>query len=60
MFIGSGDLDERNGRFTKTPDYPLGTYAYFATINPGPAEVFGPFSNYKLPQFPYVIGPSFR
>ena len=60
VFIGSGDLDERNGRFTKTPDYPLGTYAYFATINPGPAEGFGPFRNYKLPQFPYVIGPSFR
>jgi hypothetical protein len=25
----SGDLDEFNGRFTTTPDYPDGTYAYF-------------------------------
>jgi hypothetical protein len=28
---GSGDLDECNGRFTVTPDYPEGTYAYFLT-----------------------------
>ncbi|WP_411826077.1 YHYH protein [Luteolibacter sp. AS25] len=26
---GSGTLDECNGRFTKTPDFPDGTYAYF-------------------------------
>lgn len=26
---GSGDLDECNGRFTITPEYPQGTYAYF-------------------------------
>lgn len=30
---GSGDLDECNGRFTITPDYPQGTYAYFITNN---------------------------
>ncbi|TWU23259.1 hypothetical protein Pla52o_27950 [Novipirellula galeiformis] len=28
---GSGDLDECNGRFTVTPEYPEGTYAYFMT-----------------------------
>ncbi len=28
---GSGDLDECNGRFTITPEYPQGTYAYFLT-----------------------------
>jgi hypothetical protein len=28
---GSGDLDEYNGRFTRTADYPDGTYAYFLT-----------------------------
>lgn len=28
---GTGDLDEFNGRFTRTPDYPEGTYAYFLT-----------------------------
>ena len=27
----SGDLDECNGRFGITPDYPEGTYAYFLT-----------------------------
>ncbi len=28
---GSGDLDECNGRFCVTPDFPEGTYAYFLT-----------------------------
>jgi hypothetical protein len=28
---GSGDLDECNGRFTITKEYPQGTYAYFLT-----------------------------
>ncbi len=28
---GQGDLDECNGRFVVTPDYPQGTYAYFLT-----------------------------
>lgn len=28
---GSGDLDECNGRFAVTPDFPEGTYAYFLT-----------------------------
>ncbi len=28
---GSGDLDECNGRFCVTPDFPEGTYAYFMT-----------------------------
>jgi YHYH protein len=28
---GGGDLDECNGRFCKTPDFPAGTYAYFLT-----------------------------
>jgi hypothetical protein len=26
---GSGDLDEFNGRFAVTPEYPAGTYAYY-------------------------------
>ena len=59
-FTGSGDLDEHNGRFGKTPDYPNGTYAYFTTINSGKADGDGPFKNYKQPQFPYVIGNSFK
>ena len=28
---GLGDLDECNGRFTVTPEFPNGTYAYFLT-----------------------------
>lgn len=28
---GSGDLDECNGRFCVTPEFPEGTYAYFLT-----------------------------
>lgn len=30
---GVGDLDEFNGRFTKTPEYPEGTYAYFLSTD---------------------------
>ena len=56
VFTGKGDLDERNGRFCKTPDYPDGIYAYFTTINQGQVESSGPFKNYKIPKFPYVIG----
>ena len=31
---GGGDLDEYNGRFVHTPEYPEGTYAYFLTTWP--------------------------
>jgi hypothetical protein len=44
----SGDLDVRNGRFCLTPEYPEGTYAYFATID----------STYKA-TFPYTLGPTY-
>jgi hypothetical protein len=30
---GAGDLDQFNGRFTKTPEYPAGTYAYFLSTD---------------------------
>lgn len=30
---GIGDLDEHNGRFCVTPEYPNGTYAYFVTLD---------------------------
>jgi hypothetical protein len=30
---GSGDLDDLNGRFCITPEYPSGTYAYFMTVD---------------------------
>jgi hypothetical protein len=40
----SGDLDQRNGRYCVTPEYPLGTYAYFVTLN----DTMGP-------AFPYTF-----
>lgn len=45
-----GDLDEYNGRFCITPEYPEGVYAYFITVDP---------DDTSLPRFPYVIGPKF-
>jgi hypothetical protein len=53
-------LDKNNGRFCVTPEYPNGTYAYFATINNSDADSSGPFSGYKLPIFPYLIGNNFN
>lgn len=41
---GSGDLDQYNGRFTVTPEFPNGTYAYFVTI-----------ASDGSPAFPYII-----
>ena len=59
-YTGNGDLDEHNGRFCITPEYPNGTYAYFASINSGSVDSGGPFKDFKRPQFPYVIGNSFK
>ena len=47
-------LDENNGRFCVTPEYPKGTYAYFATINTLTVDSAGPFLNFKRPVFPYL------
>ena len=41
-------LDEHNGRFCVTPEYPDGIYAYFATVD----------ENWNS-AYPYVIGPTF-
>jgi hypothetical protein len=41
-------LDEHNGRFCVTPEYPNGTYAYFCTVNAA-------WNSY----YPYVVGPTF-
>ena len=54
------DLDEHNGRFCKTPEYPNGVYAYFALINPTINDDEGSFKNYRKPQFPYFIGNSYK
>jgi hypothetical protein len=55
VYNASGDLDEFNGRFCKTPEFPNGVYAYFCTIE-NIVQSFGPFKNYKKPSFPYIIG----
>ena len=52
-------LDENNGRYCITPDYPNGVYAYFTTVNTT-AETSGIFKNYKAPVFPYVVGENFK
>ncbi len=41
-------LDEHNGRFCTTPEYPQGIYCYFATVD----------ENWNS-AYPYVVGPSF-
>lgn len=41
-------LDEHNGRFCVTPEFPGGTYAYFCTVN----------ENWNS-AYPYVVGPTF-
>jgi hypothetical protein len=41
-------LDEHNGRFCVTPEYPAGTYAYFTTVD----------ENWNS-AYPYVVGPTF-
>jgi hypothetical protein len=53
-------LDKNNGRFCITPEYPNGTYAYFATISDSAADSSGTFYGYKSPVFPYLIGNTFK
>jgi hypothetical protein len=53
-------LDENNGRYCITPEFPNGTYAYFVTINNILVDSSGPFIGYKQPTFPYIIGNNFR
>jgi hypothetical protein len=45
---GKLELDQNNGRFCVTPDYPNGVYAYFLSID----------SN-NTPIFPYVLGSNY-
>ena len=53
-------LDENNGRYCVTPEFPDGTYAYFAAIDSGATESAGPFAGFKKPTFPYLIGDNYR
>ncbi|HWY12812.1 MAG TPA: YHYH protein [Bacteroidia bacterium] len=41
-------LDDHNGRFCVTPEYPAGTYCYFATVD----------KNWNS-AYPYAVGPTF-
>lgn len=53
QYTGRGDLDQHNGRFCKTPEYPDGVYAYFVGVNTG--------SQGNLePEFPYFVGNTYR
>ncbi len=45
---GLGDLDDHNGRFCVTPEYPNGIYAYFVTIDDS-----------LLPVYPFTPGPTY-
>jgi hypothetical protein len=45
---GSGDLDEHNGRFCVTPDYPQGMYCYFVTLDQN-----------LVAEYPYILGLSY-
>ena len=58
---GTGDLDEHNGRFAATPEFPNGVYAYYTTVeetevnNPN-----SPFNEARTPLFPYIIGDTYH
>jgi hypothetical protein len=54
-FKSNGDLDSNNGRFTKTPEFPKGIYAYFAGVTTSPIV-----SGTLITRFPYFIGNSYR
>ena len=43
-----GSLDENNGRYCVTPEYPEGVYAYFITVD-----------SQDTPKFPYIVGNTF-
>ncbi len=45
---GTDYLDEHNGRFCITPEYPLGIYCYFCTVDEDWNSAY-----------PYVVGPTF-
>lgn len=44
---GSGLLDQYNGRYSITPEYPQGTYAYYLTFTS---------DSLLIPAYPYIVG----
>jgi hypothetical protein len=53
VYDGSGDLDEHNGRFCVTPEYPDGVYAYFYSVDIDISKV-------AKNKYPYIVGPTFN
>ena len=47
-FTNAGDLDEHNGIYCITPDYPQGTYAYFTCVD-----------SKGITTFPHFVGSTF-
>ena len=43
-----GTLDQNNGRYCVTPEFPNGTYAYFITVD-----------STNVPVFPYILGENY-
>ena len=54
QYTGDYTLDEHNGRFCKTDEFPNGVYAYFASVAPSTQ------TNDLEPSFPYFIGKTYR
>ena len=58
---GYGDLDEHNGRFAVTPEYPNGVYAYYITVSDNlVTNPLSPFTNRREPIFPYIVGDTYN
>ena len=53
-FPGSKNLDQQNGRFCVTPEFPEGVYAYFATIDASTGV------DKNKGGFPYFVGSKYR
>ena len=53
-YTGNGDLDAYNGRFSKTPEFPNGVYAYYVGVSTNLT------TNKLEPKFPYFIGNHYR
>ncbi len=53
QYTGNGDLDQYNGRFGKTKDFPEGVYSYFATTETN-------LDGEIVAKFPYFIGNEYR
>lgn len=48
FYEGSGLLDQYNGRFAVTPEYPEGVYAYYLSFTD---------TSLNIPAYPYIVGP---